>query len=135
MSMATDPSASLFSIAAAETADAQLARHREWLRRFEDAAEAFAAAGQPEDAVAAAAAGARIALQAHPGVMTSPRLERVLTDVAERHLEPVERAKPPARPVRRVLHIVTETYPTGGHSRVLWRWISRDRGRVHTVVT
>jgi hypothetical protein len=33
-----------------------------------------------------------------------------------------------------VLHVVTELYPTGGHTRLLTRWIEGDGDRRHTVV-
>jgi hypothetical protein len=33
-----------------------------------------------------------------------------------------------------VLHVATELYPTGGHTRLLWRWIAQDPSHRHDVV-
>ena len=35
--------------------------------------------------------------------------------------------------VRTVLHVLTTAYQVGGHTRLAWRWIERDDGRVHSV--
>jgi glycosyltransferase involved in cell wall biosynthesis len=43
--------------------------------------------------------------------------------------------RPAAIERERVLVVVTETYAVGGHTRTLWRWIARNPGRVHTLVT
>jgi len=32
-----------------------------------------------------------------------------------------------------VLHVITEAYPTGGHTQNAWRWIEDDRARAHSV--
>jgi hypothetical protein len=128
------PSASLFAIAAAADADTRLAVHRDWLARAEELAETLEVRGHDEDAVGMAGQGARFALFAHPGVLVSPRLERLFARVAARTLTQVPRTDPPSSPPRRVLHVASETYTSGGHTRVLWRWIDRDRGRVHDVV-
>src|SRR3954454_20555791 len=128
------PSASLFAIAAAADADTRLAVHRDWLARAEELAETLEVRGHDEDAVGVAGQGARFALFAHPGVLVRPRLERLFARVAARTLTQVPRPHPPSSPPRRVLHVASETYTSGGHTRVLWRWIDRDRGRVHDVV-
>ena len=94
----------------------------------------FEADGNVEDAITAVELGAIVAGARHPGVHASHRLERLLERIAAEHLEPLT-ARPAREGVERVLHIVTETYPVGGHSRMIWRWIERDGERIHTVVT
>jgi hypothetical protein len=104
------------------------------LERFETVAERLAADGDAEGAVAAIELGAIVANGRHPGVHSSHRMERLLEQIAAEQLEPLPPR--PARPgAERVLHIATETYQVGGHSRMMWRWIERDRERAHTVVT
>jgi hypothetical protein len=112
----------------------QLAENRQLLLRCEMLAEQLAGAGQWEDAISAVAVGAAVATVRHPGVLGSMRLERLLAEIAGTCLAPLpsrERAVSP----RRVLHVATELYGVGGHTRVLWRWIGRDAGRSHTVLT
>ena len=96
--------------------------------------ERFAAAGQAEDAIAAVAAGAQVASFLHPGVFASERMEAALRAIATEHLVPLPERDRPADP-RRILHVATETYGIGGHTRAIMRWIGRDAGREHSVVT
>ena len=128
------PADSLLRAATAIGHDAdRLGRHRRVLARHEDAAERFLAAGAPEDALSAVRNGAILAGIKHPGVHASARMERVLEQIGRDHLPPIER-RPRAATVQRVLHVATETYKVGGHSRVIWRWIARDPGRRHDLV-
>ena len=111
-----------------------LAANRAILERFETVAERFEADGAVDDAVTAVELGAIIAGARHPGTHVSHRFERLLERIAAEHLEPLT-ARPGRAAVERVLHVATETYKVGGHSRMIWRWIERDAGRAHTVVT
>jgi hypothetical protein len=111
-----------------------LAENLGYLERFEEAAERLEASGHAEDAVAAVQVGAIVAAARHPGVHASHRMEGLLERVAAEHLAPIA-ARPPHSGPERVLHIATETYKVGGHSRMIWRWITRDAERVHSVVT
>lgn len=104
------------------------------LERFESVAERLAADGDAEGAISAVELGAVVAAARHPGVHASHRMERLLERIAAEHLEPLP-PRPARAAVERVLHVATETYQVGGHSRMLWRWIERDPGRIHTVVT
>jgi hypothetical protein len=97
-------------------------------------AERFADAGEHEDAIAATVAAAQVALVNHPGVFSSERLESVLRRIAADELDPVPTRERPDSP-RRVLHVASETYGVGGHTRAILRWIARDGERVHDVVT
>lgn len=74
---------------------------------------------------------ARFASSNHPGVYRSLKLESLAVEIG-RHL-----AAPQAR--RRgsridVLHVLTQAYSMGGHTRLVWRWIENDDARVHSVV-
>lgn len=105
---------------------------RRLLERYEGIAEAFEAAGELDDAIAAVQYGVTMAVARHPGVYTSVRMERLLARIGTT-LPPF--GPRPAEPTRRVLHVVTETYPTGGHTRMVWRWIDRDRANAHSLVS
>lgn len=68
----------------------------------------------------------------HPGIMVAADLERRIGEIGRRYVpgRPAERSGE----VRRVLHVATEIYATGGHTRVLERWIERDSGRRPTLM-
>jgi glycosyltransferase involved in cell wall biosynthesis len=115
-----------------------IARHAALLSRLEDIAEAYLARGQYDDAVATVGAASQLAEIQHPGLFASPRLEAVLEAISRDHLPPAPAAAGPASaatPRERVLIVVTETYATGGHTRMVWRWIGRDPTRVYSVAS
>ena len=127
------PGASLLSASRhANRAGGSLSHSRQVLTSFEDAAEAYERAGQFRDAVDAAGLGALLACLRHPGVHVSVRLEALLARVGAAALQPM-----PVRtaPTGHVLHVATETYPVGGHTRMIWRWIDRDPSHTHDLVT
>jgi hypothetical protein len=111
-----------------------LGPHRDRLERQLDMAEELERKGEPEAAVAIACAAAALAWTDHPGVHASPRLEAMLERIAADRLPALIRRTRSAGGPRRVLHIASELYDTGGHTRVLWRWIEREPGSIHTVV-
>jgi hypothetical protein len=72
----------------------------------------------------------------HPtGLLACPELESMLTQIGSA-LAPRARATARIAPVppRRVLHVLTEAYGVGGHTRFVWRWIRADADRSHSVV-
>jgi hypothetical protein len=103
------------------------------LRRLETLVETLAARSQHEAATTWAGVGAHFATLNHPGRFTSPRLECVLGDIG-REVVPVPPPRPRRTPPERVLHVLTEAYETGGHTRLVRRWIERDSGRSHSIV-
>lgn len=78
---------------------------------------------------------ANIACLRHPGFLCSPETEVLLTEIAARSGSKV--AMVPASldgEIRRVLHVLTQAYEIGGHTRLVWRWIENDPGRRHSIV-
>jgi glycosyltransferase involved in cell wall biosynthesis len=72
----------------------------------------------------------------HPtGLLACPELEAILTQIGAA-LAPAASvpARTPRLPPRNVLHVLTEVYHIGGHTRFVWRWIRADAGRSHSVV-
>ena len=102
-----------------------IAAHDALVRRIERAA---GAAGSAEDGAACAQAAAHVAWFNHPGRFASRDLERILGEAACEL--PGVPATPAADP-RRVLHVLTEGYDTGGHTRLAWRWMLQDATRTH----
>lgn len=98
-------------------------------------AERLATTGRHRDALIAAQIAATYAYMWHGGFYASSALER-LFDRLSRAAFPAEGAPP--RPERRsgrlrVLHVLTEVYAVGGHTRMVWRWMGHDCGNQHSV--
>jgi glycosyltransferase involved in cell wall biosynthesis len=103
------------------------------VRTIEAAAERFSARGAHEDAAACAQVGATIGWMNHPGRFASARLERVLREGAAA-MPPVPYARRAGTgDPQRVLHVLSEGYETGGHTRLAWRWMLQDAGRTHAL--
>lgn len=93
-----------------------------------------------EEAAEAVLQAAWFAAEHHPGVYFSAKLEKVLLRCAEILDEqfPIKISNLPERnshrKKRNVLHVLTEGYETGGHTRLMARWMERDCTSVHSVV-
>lgn len=98
------------------------------LERLEADAERLAGASQSEAAAAVAQVAAHFAWFNHPGRYVSPRLEAVLRGLSG-SLEPVGNAV--GSPPQRVLHVLTQAYSTGGHTRYARRWAEWDTAHAH----
>jgi hypothetical protein len=98
------------------------------------AAEVHAAAGRREEAAVAAQQAAGWAWLNHAGIHASSRLEALVRALGPPGAPRL--ASPPGRPARpvRVLHVLTQAYPTGGHTRWSDRIIRADRTRRHSIV-
>jgi hypothetical protein len=75
-----------------------------------------------------------IATDTHCGVFASPRLERLLSRIGRGIRGGVKAPFHRATEVARVLHVSTQVFPIGGHTRMIRRWIESDAGRRHTLV-
>jgi glycosyltransferase involved in cell wall biosynthesis len=75
---------------------------------------------------------AQFAWMNHPGLFTSVEIEdRLRSSWSNRGIGPsvtVRRGRP------RILHVLTQAYGVGGHTRLAWRWIRADRGRTSSLV-
>lgn len=96
-------------------------------------AEAFHKRGQLEQASVYAAIAALLAASPHAGFYVSPRLERMLVDIGRRTATPTAYRREPGKPIRRLLHVVSEVLPVGGHTNMLARWIAEDTTRTHSI--
>ena len=103
------------------------------VRGFLEGAVSFPPGLDPAHSVAEICEGlALFASMRSLGFYADPLIERRLREHALP--SPPWASRTPADPPRRVLHYVTESMPTGGHSRVLSNWIARDGGRRHAVL-
>lgn len=78
----------------------------------------------------------RYAWAAHPGRFADGVVENILLE-AGRVLETGPLSAPLPGSVAgetRTLHVASELYLTGGHSRVLAKWVQRDSGSSHDIV-
>jgi hypothetical protein len=128
------PSLDAGADADADTDARTLANHRQ-LDELTSAAEALAASGRAEEAAVALGRAAAFAWMNHPGIHASPRLERLARRLAPTGPAWRPRAGRPSATERpRVLHVLTQAYPTGGHTRWSDRIIRADLARTHSVV-
>ncbi len=74
---------------------------------------------------------ARFAWFNHPGIYRSVRLEALAARIAG-HL-PTPRSSR-AQLDGHVVHVVSQAYETGGHTRLVWRWIENDSTQVSSLV-
>jgi hypothetical protein len=124
---------------------AALARAHDAIARaragFEALEAGALAAGDPLEAAALARIACTYAMFEHPGRLASGPLERLLHELGRAHVAgAAPAAATTARPAggaargERVLHVATVVYETGGHGRVLERWLERDAARTPTVL-
>jgi hypothetical protein len=83
----------------------------------------------------AARVAAEWASHNHPGVFSDPALEQAVAE-AGRHLASPRVGPPPpsAGHRRRVVHVLTQAFPVGGHTRLAERWMRFDTSSDHAVV-
>ncbi|HLG10841.1 MAG TPA: oligosaccharide flippase family protein [Dehalococcoidia bacterium] len=104
-----------------------------------DEAEAYLKKGNLDRAAAQAHLAAMFACWHHSGLFVSLKLEGTLRRIARAsRRQPLPAARPGVLAERRatpkrVLHVVTHVGPVGGHSRMVWRWITQDGARAHSV--
>jgi hypothetical protein len=111
---------------------AAIGAHDAVMRRIEALAEEFALRGSADDAASCAQIASRLAWMNHPGRFASATLERALRHAAGA-LAPVPYSRARGELPRRVLHVLTEGYNTGGHTRLAWRWMLADSERTHAL--
>lgn len=105
------------------------------VRRIGEGARQLIEQGDLEDAAAYLQAAARLAWLNQPGGFALTELDALAGRIAELTVPPWPAASPSSRGGRpRVLHVITEVYESGGHTRLAGRWIARDRKRDHTIV-
>jgi len=116
-------------------AEARIAGNRLVFDSMVRHALALNAAGDAPAAIRAAAGAARFAYGLHIGVFASEPLEAMLLELGRR-LVPAGAGAAATRPPggrERILHVFTETYAVGGHTRLASRWMELDRDRTHAI--
>ncbi|MEH7526613.1 glycosyltransferase, partial [Bacillus sp. JJ1503] len=83
---------------------------------------------------------AKFASENHPGLYTSNESERILIECAKNlpdaaALENLNITRNNQQKKRRVLHIISEGYVTGGHTRLVKNWVAKDKDSVHSLIT
>ena len=71
----------------------------------------------------------------HPGFFSSPQIENMLLVCANDLPQKECIIKSNSYAKRRVLHVLSEGYSTGGHTRLVKNWIKSDTDSVHSLVT
>ncbi len=115
-----------------------LRSNAEVFRRLAARAESRERVGAWAEAAAWAQAAANFASRNHTGLFASAPVERLLARIGRAATNRSARGSGSAVGSRhggrrRVLHIVTETYPVGGHTRLLERWMRIDSESRHSL--
>ena len=74
---------------------------------------------------------ARFAWYNHPGVLRSADLEALAAQIGE-HLPPSHDTR--VELAGHVVHVLSQAYSAGGHTRLVWRWIENDTAHINSVV-
>lgn len=130
------PSRSAATQAAGLAAGGASARLDDRFAPLLDDAEARLRRGDRLGAAVRVRMAANAATTRHPGLFQSPRAEAVLGSVSAWLVAAQPAARSPSGRIGgppSILHVVTEAYPVGGHTKALQRWIAADGDHVHHV--
>lgn len=108
--------------------------NRENFQALVHRASRLAAAGQWERAAVQAQIAARFAWTDHTGLFASQELEEVLGLIRQSVEPPPPRFLARTSNVRRVVHVATQVYGTGGHTQSIAHWIRQDQASRHELV-
>lgn len=92
----------------------------------------YAEEGDLEHVLRSATLAAHYGWQAPGGLLSDPGLERLVVASVRGQGRPTLDS---GRTGGRVLHVLTQAYGFGGHTRLAWRWISRDPRRSDVALT
>ncbi len=121
----------------------QIAENQRIFKKAQEKASNALSKNDLNSAIAWSKIAAHFAFLRHPGVYMSPELENLLLEVARRiEQEPPDvsgafylKTKPKNFGKMRFLHVLTESYSTGGHSPFVARWIRNTLdSSVHSVI-
>lgn len=107
-----------------------LAAHRRTYDRLVEVVQRHAEDGNVERVLRSATLAAAYGWWAPMGMLADPLLERLVVDAVRDGQRPVVDR---SRRTGRVLHVLSEAYEVGGHTRLARRWMSRDSGRISDV--
>lgn len=100
--------------------------HRQAAKEFSrslNRAKKAAARGKSELAVEWCRYAATIVWLSNPGIFYCHEMEQLLADIGRKHVRSVPSPTPLKEKPRRFLHVMSTAYETGGHTRVVSRWI------------
>lgn len=99
----------------------------------------YARQGDVERVLLTAAVAGNLAWHAPVGLLADPDLERTVLDavttLGDVRIRADDVGVDRERAIGRVLHVLTEGYPTGGHTRLARRWIERDGRQADIALT
>jgi len=113
----------------------KLEKNNKVYSRYKDRAKALFSKTDYTNAAAYCQMAANFAWKSHCGLFSDPEIESLLRQIGEKTLEEHNQPTPISSfsALKKVLHVMTQAYETGGHTRLVWRWIAFDTSRVHSV--
>ncbi len=112
--------------------DAMFETNKDIYKRLEGLLFAACRQGRREDALNLAILLARFAVTFYSGALRSQRAEECLNAISA-GIEPVQSGPEIAGTKRKVLHLFSQTYHAGGHTKLAYSWIKNDSDTIHWV--
>lgn len=112
-------------------AQALIHQHRRTVDHLIDLAEAEYSHGRLRSAAARLQSAARYAWYSHPGVFRDERMEQLAAALGSK-LDLGGAASPAL--TGHLVHVATQAYRQGGHTRLIHRWMTSDPARTHSLV-
>jgi hypothetical protein len=101
--------------------------------RLVNVAENYFEKRQYDHAAAYTQVAADFAWCNHPGLFSSSRLEKILLDIRASLKFTSISSRKQSSP-KQILHVMTQAYPVGGHTRLVANWIEKDTTHKHSLV-
>ena len=120
------------AMAVGATDDTRLLENQRTYRQLVDVVRRYAERGDLERVLRAATVAGNFAWAAATGAVADPDVERLVLRATRPDGEVfIDRSGGDGR----ILHVLSEGYPVGGHTRLAWRWIERDGRRADVALT
>jgi hypothetical protein len=112
----------------------QISKNKIFFASFLETGHRYQQKGNIADALAFFQMAANFAWKSHCGFFLSPELEKYCCETSHSLMPRNDHQEPEPTNNQGILHILSQAYTTGGHTRFVWRWIENDKQWKHSVL-